>query len=118
MNAPWWELCEGDEYSVELEDGRILVCEGGYGDDCGIPLTTQDVALAARHLHGSFVDGEARVAGTLCELVEVACDDLICGTRSPANDTAARVLERAFALIAAPPPAQKSTPAGADTPAG
>lgn len=107
--TPWWELCSGDEYSVEHE-GRILVFEGGYGDDGGFPPSDADVALVGR-----LLGAKERVPGTFCDAVEEACDAAICGqlpTTAPVNDTA---LERAFALLAAP---QKSTPAGEDTPAG
>ena len=126
----WWELCAGDEYSVGIDpaagpdgaacvvhDGeRLFVFEGGYGDDGGHEVTERDLALVVRRM-GS----EARTERSLCDVLEDACDALICGDLPPApaapaaNDVAPAALVRAFALIAAP---EKSTPAGATTPAG
>lgn len=122
--TPWWELRSGDEYTVGVDqaagpDGsvcvlhegeRLFVFEGGYGEPDGPNVTEADLRLVAR-----FMGEQTRTERTFLEVVESASDALICGDlpRPPANDTH-RALERALALIAPP----KSTPAGADTPAG
>lgn len=108
--TPWWELVDdAGQYRIGLDDGRVLVFEGGFGDDGGLPTTDADVALVARHL-----GAQARTEATFCDVLEAACDELICGP-SPANDAVRAPLERVFALLAAP---EKSTPAGESPPAG
>lgn len=142
--TPWWELRSGDEYVSQcpleragsdrttpergvcvLHDGeRIFVFEGGYGSQCPLERADSDhttderamnVTEADLRLVARFMGEQTRTERTFLEVVESASDALICGDlpRPPANDTH-RALERALALIAPP----KSTPAGADTPAG